>query len=80
MQDRRQQLDLNMEQQAVSKLGKEYKKALYCHPAYLTYTECTACEMLYWTNHKLESRLLGEISTASDMQMIPPYSQKVKRN
>ena len=41
MQDRRQQLDLNMEQQAVSKLGKEYKKALYCHPAYLTYTECT---------------------------------------
>ena len=54
-----------------SKLGKEYIKTEYCHPAYLTYTKCTACKMLGWMNHKLESRLLGEISTTSDMQLIP---------
>ena len=55
-----------------SKLGEEYDKAVYCHPAYLTYMQSTSCKMLGWMNHKLESRLLGEISTASDMQMIAP--------
>ena len=59
-----------MEQQTGSKSGKEYVKAVYCHPAYLTYTLCTSCEMLGWMNQKLESRLLGEISTMSDIQMI----------
>ena len=53
-----------------SKLGKKYDKAVYCHPAYLTYMESTSCEMLGWVNHKLESRLPGEISTTSDMQMM----------
>ena len=55
-----------------SKLGKVYDRAVYCHPAYLTYMQGTSCEMPGWVNHKLESRLLREISTASDMQMIPP--------
>ena len=55
-----------------SKLGKEYDKAVYFHPDYLTYMQCTSCEMLGWMNHKLESRLPGEISTTSDMQMTPP--------
>ena len=54
-----------------SKLGKEYIKAVYCHPAYLTYMQRTSCEMMAWMNHKLESRLLEEISTTSDMQVIP---------
>ena len=54
-----------------SKLGKEYDKAVYCHPAYLTYRQSTSYEMLSWMNYKLESRLQGEISTTSDMQMIP---------
>ena len=53
-----------------SKLGKEYIKAVYCHPAYLTYMQSTSCEMPAWMDHKLESRLLEEISTTSDMQMI----------
>ena len=53
------------------KLGKEYDKAVYCHPAYLTSMQSTSCKMLGWMNHKLESRLLGKISTTSDMQMIP---------
>ena len=53
------------------KLGTEYFRTVYCHPAYLTYIQSTLCEMLDWMNHKLESRLLGEISTTSDMQMIP---------
>ena len=61
----------DMEQQTGSKLGKESVKAVYCHPAYLTYMQSTSCEMPGWMNHKLESRLLGEISTASDMQMTP---------
>ena len=65
-----------MEQQTGSKLGKEYIKAVYCHPAYLTYTQSTLCEMLGWMKHKLESRLLGEISITSDMQMTPPYGRK----
>ena len=67
----KQQLEPDMEQLTGSKLGKEYVKAVYCHPAYLTYMQSTSCEMLDWMNHKVESRLLGEISTASDMQMTP---------
>ena len=63
---------LDMEKQTGSKSGKEYVKAVYGHPAYLTYMQGTSCEMPGWVNHKLESRLLREISTASDMQMIPP--------
>ena len=53
------------------KIGKGYVKAVYCHPVYLTYMQSTSCEMLGWVTHRLESRLLGEISTTSDMQMIP---------
>ena len=79
MQVRKQQLELDMEQQTGSKLAKEYVTAVYCHPAYLTYMQGTSCEMLGWMKHKLESRLLGEISITSDMQMTPPLWQKVKR-
>ena len=61
MQVKKQQLELDMEQQTGSKLGKEYIKAVYCHLAYLTYMQSTSCEMPGWINHKLESRLLGEI-------------------
>ena len=64
-------LELDMEQQTGSKLGKEYIKAVYCHPAYLTYMQSTSCKMSGRMKHKLESRLLGEISITSDMQMIP---------
>ena len=63
-----------------SKLGKEYVKAVYCHPAYLTYVQSTSCEMLGWMKHKLESRLPGEISITLDMQITPPLWQKSKRN
>ena len=77
MQVKKQQLELDMEQQTGSKLGKEYAKAVYCHPAYLTYIQS---EMLGWMKHKLESRLLEEISITSDMQRTPPLWQKVKRN
>ena len=63
-----------------SKLGKEYVKAIYCFPAYLTYTWSTSCEMQGWMTHKLESRLPGEMSTTSDMRMIPLWWQKVKRS
>ena len=63
-----------------SKLGKEYVKAVYCYPVYLTYMQSTYCEMPEWMKDKLESRLLGEISITSDMQMTPPSWQKVKRN
>ena len=69
-----------IEQQTGSKLGKEYIKAVYCHPAYLTYMQSTACEMLGWMKHKLESRLPGEISITSDMQMSLPLWKEVKRN
>ena len=55
-----------------SKLGKEYDKAVYCHPVYLNYMQSTSCEMPGWMNHKLESRLVGKISITSDMQIIPP--------
>jgi len=61
-----------MKQWTGSKLGKECVKAIYCHPAYLTSTQSISCEMKGWMNHKLESRLLGEISITSDMQMTPP--------
>ena len=64
-------LEPDMEQLTGSKLGKEYVKAVYCHPAYLTYIQSTSREMPGWISHKLESRLLGEISTTLDMQMIP---------
>ena len=63
-----QQLELDMEQQTGSKSRKEYVKAVYCHPAYLTYMQSTLCEMLGWMKHKLESKLPGEISITSDMQ------------
>ena len=69
-----------MEQQTGSKSGKEYVKAVYCHSAYLIYMQSTSCEMLGWIKHKLESRLLGEISITSDMQMTPPLWQKGKKN
>ena len=68
-----------MEQQTGSKSGKEYVKAVYCCPAYLTYMQSIPCEMSGWMNHKLESSLPGEISITSDMQMAPPLGQKVKR-
>ena len=81
MQVRKQWLELTeMEEQTGSKLGKEYVKAVYCHPAYLTYMQNTLCEMLSWMKHKLESRLPGEISITSDMQITPPLWQKVKKN
>ena len=70
MQVEKQQLELDVEQQIGSKSG-EYIKAVYCHPAYLTYILCTSCEMLGWMKHKLKSRLLGETSTTSDRQIIP---------
>ena len=80
LQVKRQQLELDMKQQTGSKLGNEYIKAIYCHPAYLTYMQSTSGETLDWKKHKLKSRLLGEISITSDMQMTPPLSQKVKKN
>ena len=80
MQVKKQHLELDMEQWTGSKLGKEYIKAVYCHPADLTYMQSASCEMLGWMNPKVKSRLLGEISTTSDMQMIPLEWQKVKRN
>ena len=67
MQVKKQQLELDMEQQTVFKLGKEYIKTVYCHPADLTYMQSTSCEMPGWMKHKLESRLQGEISVTSDM-------------
>ena len=80
MQVKKQQVEPDMEQQTGSKLGKEYDKVLYCHPAYLTSMQSTSWEMLDWKKHKLESRLSGEISITSDVQMTPPLWQKVKRN
>ena len=78
MQVKKQQLELDMEQQTGSKSGKEYIKAVYCHPAYLTYMQSTSREMPGWMKHKLESRLLGEISITSYTQMIPHLWQKAK--
>ena len=79
MQVKKQQLEPDMEQRTGSKLGKEYIKAVYCHPAYLTYVQSTSYEMPGWMKHKLESRLLGEISIMSDIQMRPPLWQKVNK-
>ena len=76
MQVKKQQLELDMEHQTGSKSGKEYIKAVYGHPAYLPYMQSTSCEILGWMKHKLESRLLGEISIISDTQMTPPWWQK----
>ena len=78
MQIKKQQLELDMEQQTGSKLGKENIRTIYCHPAYLTYMQSTSCEMLGWMKHKLESRLPREISVTSHMQMTPPLWQKAK--
>ena len=78
MQVKKQQLELDMEQQTSSKSRKEYVKAVYCHPAYLTYMQSTSWETLGWMKHKLESGSPGEISITSDMQMTPPLWQKVK--
>ena len=80
MQVKEQQLELDMEQQTGSKLGKEYIKAVYCCPAYLTSMQSTSREMLGCRKHKLESRSPGEISIISDKQMLLPLWQKVKKN
>ena len=78
LQIKKQQLDLDMEQRNDTKLGKEYVKAIHCPSTYLTYMQSTSRKMLGWMSHKLESRLSGEIATASDMQMIPLWWQKAK--
>ena len=78
MQVKKQELELDMEQWTGSKLGKEYIRAVYFHLAYLASMQSTSCEMLGWMKHELESRLVGEISITSDMQMTPPLWQKVK--
>ena len=78
MQAKKQQFELDMKQQTGSKLGKEYAKAVYCHPPYLTYMQNASCEMLDWMKHKLGSRCPGEISKTSDMQMTPPLWKKTK--
>ena len=80
MQVKKQQLELDMEEQTEMKLGEEYDKAVYCHPAYLTSMQSTSCEIQGWMKHKLESGLLGEISITSDMQMTSPLWQKVNKN
>ena len=79
MQVKKQQLEPDVEQRTGSKSGKDYVKAVYCHPAYLTYMQSISCQIPGWKKHKLESRLPGEISITSDMQMIPPLWQKAKR-
>ena len=71
MQVKKQQLEPDMEQWTGSKFGKEYIKAVYCYPAYLTSMQSTSCEMPGWMTHKLESKLPGEISTTVAVQMIP---------
>ena len=80
MQVKKQQLELDMEQQTGSKSGKEYVKAVYYYPAYFNYMQSTSCEMLGWMKHKLESRLPEAVSITSDTQMIPPLWQKAKKN
>ena len=80
MKVKKQQLEPDMEQWTGSKLGKEYVKAVYCHPSYLAYMQSTSCKMLGWMTHKLESRLPGKISTSSDLHMIPLKWQNIKRN
>ena len=78
MKVRKQELELDMEQQSGSKLGKEFIKAVYCLPAYLTYVQSTSCEMPGWIKHKMESRLPGDLTITSDMQMTPPLWQKAR--
>ena len=78
MQVKKQQLEPDWEEQTGSKLGKEYIKAVYSHCTYLTSMQSTSCDMLGWMKCKLESRLLGEISTSSDKQITPPLWQKAK--
>ena len=80
MQVKKQQLEPDMEKWTGPKLGKECAKADCCHPAYLTSVQSTSCEMPGWMKHKLESRLQGEISITSHMQMTAPLWQKTKRN
>ena len=80
MQVRKQQLELDMEQQTGSKQEKEHVEADYCHPAYLTYMQSTSCEILVGMKHKLESIMWGQISITSEMQTTLPLWQKVKRN
>ena len=79
MQVKKQQLELDITTE-FSKLGKEYMKAVYCHPAYLTHMQSASSEMRGWMKRKLESRLPGEISITSDMQMTPPLRQNAKKN
>ena len=80
MQAKKQQLELDMEQQTGSKLANKYVKAVYCLPAYLIYMQSTSWEMLDWMKFKLESRMPGEISITLDMQMAPHLWQKAKKN
>ena len=77
MQAKNQQLEPDMEQ-TISKLGKDYIKAVYCHTAYLIYMQSTSCDMLGWMKHKLELRMQGEIAITSDMQRTPPLWLKAK--
>ena len=79
MQVKKQQLELNMEEQTGTKSGNRYVKAVYCHLAYLTYLQSTSWEMLDWMKQKLESRLPGEISVISDTQRTLPYCRKQRR-
>ena len=80
IQVKKRQLELDMQPGTGSKLGKDYIKAVYCHPVYLAYMQSTWCKILCWMKHKRELRLPGEISITSDMQMTPPLWQKVKRS
>ena len=79
IQVKKKQLEPDMKQQIGSKLGKEYIKAIYCHPAYLTSIQCTSCKIPGWMKHKLESRLLGEILVTSDTQWHHTYGRKWRR-
>ena len=80
MQIKKQQIELDMEQQTGSKSGKEYVMAVYCHPVYITNMQSISCEVPGWMKHKMESRLQGEISITSDTQMTPLLWQKEKKN
>ena len=78
MQDKKQQLETDLEQWTGSKLGKEYVKAVYCHPAYLTYMQSTSWETLGWKKHKLESRFPGEISITADTTLMVESEEELK--
>ena len=80
MQVKKCQVEPDVEQRTGSKLGKEFLKAVYCHPVYVIYMQSTSCKMPGWMKGKQESRFQGEISITSDMQMAPPLWQKVKEN